>query len=247
MTEHVSRHEGSRLLQELGPVMPDCGPDEFSRTVERYIKESPKLARSTGGNPHPNPFPELPWPLTVIDIEASSLDLAGYPIEVGLARWPAPHEPIFGWSTLIRPTDEWRLHGHWSPVSAKVHGIRGSDLLAHGRSPQQVAAALNEAIGPGAVVWCDGGPYDAQWMQVLFKAGGVKPAFALGDWHRLASRLGGVFRERALVGLERVATRHRARADAEGLLFALADAIGLEDRRTEDLATRVAALARSAP
>ena len=103
---------------------------------------------------------------------------------------------------LIRPIDEWRLHGHWSAVSAKVHGIRGSDLLAQGRSPQQIAAALNEALGSGAVAWCDGGPYDAQWIQALFKAGGVKPAFAQGDWHRLASMLGGPVRERVLIGLE---------------------------------------------
>jgi hypothetical protein len=107
-------------------------------------------------------FTRLPWPLTVIDIEASSLDLTGYPIEVGLAFWPAPNEPIYGWSVLIRPTEEWRLHGHWSPESAKVHGIRGSDLVAQGRLPQQIAAALNEALGSGAVAWCDGGPYDTQ-------------------------------------------------------------------------------------
>jgi hypothetical protein len=62
---------------------------------------------------------------------------------------------------LIRPIDEWPLLGHLSPVSAKVHGIRGGDLLAHGRWPQEIAVALNEALGSGAVMWCDGGPYDA--------------------------------------------------------------------------------------
>jgi hypothetical protein len=183
------------------------------------------------------------WPLTVIDIEASSLELTGYPIEVGLALWPAPDEPIFGWSTLIRPIDEWRQYGHWSPVSAKVHGIRGGDLLAHGHSPQQVAAALNDSLSSGSVVWCDGGPYDAQWIQALFKAGGVKPAFTLGDWHRLASMLGRAIRERALIGLERSPMRHRARADAEGLLLALAHAMDLEVGPVEDLDTRATALA----
>jgi len=83
-----------------------------------------------GGGSRVRSFSRLPWPLAVIDIEASSLDLTGHPIEVGLALLSAPNEPIFGWSTLIRPVDEWRLHGHWSPVSAKVHGIRGGDLLA---------------------------------------------------------------------------------------------------------------------
>ncbi len=199
--------------------------------------------KNAGGGSRAPSFTRLPWPLAVIDIEASSLDLTGYPIEVGLAFWPAPNEPIFGWSMLIRPIDEWRLHGHWSAVSAKVHGIRGSDLLAQGRSPQQIAAALNEALGSGAVAWCDGGPYDAQWIQALFKAGGVKPAFAQGDWHRLASMLGGPVRERVLIGLEGAPARHRARADAEDLLLTLAHAMDLAVRPVENLADRVAALA----
>jgi len=185
----------------------------------------------------------LPWPLAVIDIEASSLDLRGYPIEVGLAAWPAPTEPISGWSTLIRPTDEWRQHGHWSPASAKVQGIRGTDLLAHGRSPQQVAAALNEALGTGTVVWCDGGPYDAQSLQALFKAGGIKSTFALGDWHRLVSALGRAVREHALSRLEQSPMRHRARADAEGLLLALADAMNLAVGAVGDLDKHIPALA----
>ena len=76
-------------------------------------------------------------------------------------------------------------------------------MLAHRRSPPKVAAALIEALGPGAVAWCDGGPYEAQWIQTLFKAVRVKPVFALGDWHRLASMLGRAFRERTLAALER--------------------------------------------
>lgn len=96
----------------------------------------------------------LPWPLAVIDFEASSLDEDSYPIEVGLALWPAPDAPILGWSALIHPAGNWVRRGHWSPASAKVHGIRGSDLLAHGRSPERVASALNEALGPDAVAAC---------------------------------------------------------------------------------------------
>lgn len=199
--------------------------------------------RKVGGVAPVPSFGRLPWPLAVIDIEASSLELTGYPIEVGLALWHAPDEPIFGWSTLIQPVDEWRAFGHWSPVSAKVHGIRGRDLLVHGHSPRQIAAALNETLGSGIVVWCDGGPYDAQWIKALFKAGGVKPAFALGDWHRLALMLGNPLRERALIALEQAPTRHRARADAEELLLVLAHAMDLVVGPTKNLAHRVAALA----
>lgn len=200
------------------------------------------IANVEGGSGAPQ-FSALPWPLAVIDIEASSLDLSGYPIEVGLAVWPAPDAPIFGWSTLIHPIDEWRAHGHWSPVSARVHGIRGSDLVVQGRSPQEVATALNEALGPGAVAWCDGGPYDAQWIKALFKAGRVKPVFTLGDWHRLAAILGGTIRERVLDGLEQASARHRARPDAEALLLVLAQAMDLEVELADNLGIRETALA----
>ena len=181
----------------------------------------------------------LPWPIAILDFEASSLDEDGYPIEVGLALWPGPDEPILGWSALVRPAGDWVRRGHWSPASAKVHGIRGSDLLAHGRSPGWIASALNEALGPGAVAWCDGGPYDAHWTGALFKAGGVRPTFTLGDWHRLVPLLGAPARERALTWLRDAPARHRARADAEQLLFALAHAAGVEVGPAQDLTQRL--------
>ncbi|MDE2005878.1 MAG: hypothetical protein KGI51_04865 [Rhodospirillales bacterium] len=185
----------------------------------------------------------MPWPLAAIDVEASSLDLAGYPIEVGVALWSAPDQPIFGWSALIRPIDAWRRDGHWSLASAKVHGIRGADLLARGHPPQAISAALNEALGSGSVVWCDGGPYDSQWIGAVFKAGGMRPDFVLDDWHRLASMPGRAFHERALGSLERTPPRHRARPDAEALLLALAHAMDVGVGVVENLADRVPALA----
>jgi hypothetical protein len=181
--------------------------------------------------------------VAAIDFEASSLDQDSYPIEVGLALWPAPDEPILGWSALIRPAGEWTRCGHWSPASAKVHGIRGSDLLVRGQEPARVAAALNAALGPNGIAWCDGGPYDAHWAGALFKTGGIKPTFALGDWSRLAAMLGAAARERALAWLEQAPTRHRARADAEQLLLALAYGTGAEVGPVQNLATRVPALA----
>ena len=183
------------------------------------------------------------WPIAVLDFEASSLDDDSYPIELGLALWPAPDEPILGWSTLIRPVGDWMRRGHWSPASAKVHGIQGSDLLAHGRSPERFALALNEALGPGAVAWCDGGSYDAHWAGALFEAGGVRPSFVLGDWHRFVVLPGPQARERALAWLKDAPTRHRARADAERLLFALAHAAGVEVGPAQDLAQRLPGLA----
>ena len=185
----------------------------------------------------------LSWPVAVIDFEASSLEQDSYPIEVGLALWSGPSESVLGWSTLIRPAWDWTANGHWSPASAKVHGIRGRDLLARGHEPARVAKALNETLGPGTTAWCDGGPYDAYWMQALFKAGDVEPVFKLADWHQLVATIGREARERALDWLERAAMRHRARADAELLLLALMHGLGLDTGPAQDLAPRVPALA----
>lgn len=178
----------------------------------------------------------LPWPLTVIDFEASSLDPEGYPIEVGLSVWPGPDEAIFGWSTLIQPAGEWSRHGHWSAKSAKVHGISGRELLAQGQPVGRVAAILNEAIGIDAVAWCDGDAYDIHWNGALFKAAKTAPLFSLGDWHRLLARLGPAMRDRGLGWLEQAPTRHRAREDAEQLLLALAHAVGIKTGPIQDLA-----------
>ncbi len=193
--------------------------------------------------PQPSWQALLPRPLMVIDFEASSLDLDSYPIEVGIACWPAPDEPVFGWSTLIRPAGAWTRQGHWSPASAKVHGIRGSDLVAHGHLPEQVAAALNEALGPGGIAWCDGADYDEHWTSVLFKAANIRPTFTLGDWHRLAAMPGPAARERTLDRMRQVKARHRARDDAEQLLLALAYAVGAEVGPVQDLDQRMPALA----
>ena len=191
----------------------------------------------------PSGAPALPWPLVVIDFEASSLDQDGYPIEVGLAFWPGPDRAILGWSTLIQPAGAWSRLGHWSPKSAKVHGIAGRDLLAHGQPAGRIAAVLNEALGPGTTAWCDGGAYDSHWAGALFKAAGIAPCFVLGDWHRLLATLGPARRERGLRWLETAPARHRARDDAEQLLLALASAAGIETGPVGELDRSWSALA----
>ncbi len=176
----------------------------------------------------------LPWPLHVIDFEAISLDLNGYPIEVGLAVWPAPEEPILGWVGADPPGRGLDAARPLEPASAEAHGIRWR-APGRGRPPGRIALALNEVLGPDCVIWCDGGPYDAQWARALFRAGGVRPLFALGDWHRLAHMLGGPARKRALDWLERAPAGHRAREDAEQALFALAHAAGVQLGPAQDL------------
>ncbi len=165
----------------------------------------------------------LPWPLRVIDFEASSLEDGSYPIEVGIAVWPSFSDPVTVWSTLIRPTDDWRQFGHWSLASRRVHGIAMSELAA-GMSALEVASSLNDRLESG-IVWCDGGPYDVHWQRALFEAAGIKPSFTLGNWSGLLRSLPERCRERAMTALEEAPPPHRAGADAEQLIKALASGL----------------------
>ncbi|HQS07647.1 MAG: hypothetical protein B7Y12_04200 [Rhizobiales bacterium 24-66-13] len=160
------------------------------------------------------------WPLRIIDFEASSLEDGGYPIEVGLAVWPAPDEPIQVWSALIRPTQDWTEFGHWSELSQDVHGIDQAEL-ATAESPMAVARSLNTLIG-GGPVWCDGGPFDAYWMDALFEAAGIKPSFTLRSWDGLLRELGDEVSQGVRDQLEHAEVRHRAGEDASMLMEALA-------------------------
>ncbi len=168
----------------------------------------------------------VPCPLAVIDYEASSLEDDSYPIEVGIAVWLDVAHPIVVWSSLIRPEREWRLYGHWSRRSQKAHGIR-SDDLSTAPDANAVAAELCARLDGVATVWCDGGPYDAYWNGRLFAAAKRVCPFRLGDWHRMLLGLPREVREAIVDRMERVEERHRAGDDAEAMLTALADALGL--------------------
>ena len=176
----------------------------------------------------------LPWPLAIIDFEASSWDHHSYPIEVGLAFWPSPDEPIYGWSTLIKPAEKWTRHGDWSPKSAKVHGISGRELFRNGTPVDRVAAILNKMLGSERIAWCDGDMYDIQCTGKLFKAAKATPVFHLGGWRDLLDMVGPAMRERGLEWLNQAPARHRARHGAERLLRALAHAVGIESITVRD-------------
>ncbi|HQS49032.1 MAG: hypothetical protein B7Y12_03285 [Rhizobiales bacterium 24-66-13] len=165
-------------------------------------------------------LPTIPWPLRIIDFEASSLEDGGYPIEVGVAVWPALEEPIQVWSALIRPTQDWTDFGHWSELSQDVHGIDRAEL-ATAEPPMVVARTLNTLIGRGPV-WCDSGPFDAYWMDALFEAAGIKPSFTLRSWDGLLRELGDEVSEGIRDQLEHAEVRHRAGEDAAMLMDALA-------------------------
>jgi len=176
----------------------------------------------------------LPWPICTIDFEASSLDVGNFPIEIGLAMWRARDEPIYCWSTLLKPTDEWRQHGHWSKASQAVHGIKQGDLSL-GVSPRYAALVLNYALSTRGVAFCDGGSFDRHWAQMLFKAAKVAPAFGLGDLKALEGYLDAGSAARMLAWTNSAEIAHRAGADAAAHLRALAAGVQIENVLILDL------------
>jgi hypothetical protein len=59
--------------------------------------------------------------IATIDLDAS--DVYGYPIEVGVAMFDPGRAYLSVWSSLIRPTREWRRSTGWSVNAEKLHGL----------------------------------------------------------------------------------------------------------------------------
>lgn len=186
-------------------------------------------------SPPPKPRIErLPWPLITMDFEAGALGPASWPIEVGICRWVSPEAPIEGWSSLIRPTADWLENAEWSPDSAEIHHIP-REALGQGMEPEAVMSILNPLLA-GQIVWCDGGPFDQRWLDRLADAAGIAPTFRLGDLDKLTSRRTFEQQLRMIRCSVRRPIRHRARADAEMHLIALAHGFGFDDKPMVDLA-----------
>lgn len=150
----------------------------------------------------------------VLDIEASGFGRRSYPIEVGYVL-PDGRAACM----LVRPVADWT---HWDEAAESVHGITRSVLATHGRTPRDVALALNRDLA-GMTVYCDGWAHDYSWLGALFEEAGLAPQFklesvgALLDEQALA-RLDDARRE---VVAEMGLSRHRASNDARALQRAL--------------------------
>lgn len=153
-----------------------------------------------------------------IDVEASSLSAASWPIEIGWAfEWGDPY------SALVRPHETWPEAG-WSAEAEMLHGIRRDDLVRDGRSSRDVADALNAALS-GFEVWSDAPDWDGFWLFRLFGAAGIKQQFLIGDFGKLMKPLAGAREVEALRRAAQVSPRrHRAGADAKHLqtIYAIA-------------------------
>jgi hypothetical protein len=107
-------------------------------------------------------------PILFIDLEASSLDARGYPIEIG---WAAADGLISVThdSMLIRPTIDWRESGHWSEESAAVHRISWGNLMRNGMDVLDVVKRIDVAFA-GQTLVSDAPDTDLRWLAMVYEA-----------------------------------------------------------------------------
>lgn len=165
-------------------------------------------------------------PVVFIDFEASALHKLSYPIEIGLCSYSPGTNSGTSWSTLIKPADRWLKHGLWSDESAAIHGISRAEL-SEGASPADALHAASRFAKIGQLAHCDGGGWDAFWLNRLEDEAAAPAAFSLGSWHRLIASCGRIVEARASAHLAGNHTIHRARPDAEAFARALAHGLGL--------------------
>lgn len=107
----------------------------------------------------------------VVDIEASGLSPASYPIEIGVVNGRQEYQ------SLISPAESWT---HWSPESERLHGISRPVLNEKGTPALEVATYLNNLLG-ASTIYTDHGDWDAFWLQRLFEYAGIRQAFTVAD------------------------------------------------------------------
>lgn len=103
-----------------------------------------------------------------LDIEASSLGMDSYPIEVA---WSDSFGNIE--SYLINPyaVEEWT---DWDYNAQQVHGLSRKQCREEGTNPEWLCKHMDQSIMPGEVIYADGGPFDANWIDVLYDAGSIR-------------------------------------------------------------------------
>lgn len=143
----------------------------------------------------------------MLDIEASGFGQGSFPVEVGFVL--ADGESF---CCLIRPAPGWT---HWDDAAERLHHISRDTVQRHGREPRDVAQLLNDRLR-GLTLYCDGWAHDYAWLNVLFEAAELTPAFKLDNVRSLLSEheAGGWARMKQQVAHEMRLERHRASSDA---------------------------------
>lgn len=144
----------------------------------------------------------------VLDFEASGFGYDSYPIEVGYSLACGERFCI-----LIRPEPSW---DYWDEGAEEVHGISRSLLLSTGSEAGYVCAELNRRLA-GRTLYSDAWVVDKEWLNKLFAAAGVQPAFQLSAIENIQSECQYLMWDRVRTRLlgETSGQRHRASSDAE--------------------------------
>ena len=148
-------------------------------------------------------------------MEASGTGSGSYPVEIGFVLPDGA-----SYCTLICPLPHW---SHWDAEAERRHRVARETAVKHGRDVTEVARQLNTRLA-GRTLYCDGAADARVWLQMLFDAAGMLPAFAIEDLRGLLSEREAAFWHvlRQQVATEMRLQRHRASADAKILQSTLA-------------------------
>lgn len=121
--------------------------------------------------------------LVFTDIEASSLSLLSYPVEIG---WTGvdlqPHH------FLIKPHETWG-RDDWSPIAEQIHGISWERLQDEGIDVKDAADRVRSAFHRKLII-SDNPSYEARWFYRLFEAVGEPVDFVvMAPVDRLLTRI----------------------------------------------------------
>ena len=146
-------------------------------------------------------------PIAFIDLEASGLGAASWPVEVGWCFLDGAPT-----SMLVRPDENWPDDA-WDPAAAALHGLTRGELKKRGAPAQTICNAMNEALA-GAVVYSDAPDWDGFWLYRLFSAAKARQAFQVFDFADLFEAAPPVQYEKARAAARKSAPhRHRAKDD----------------------------------
>jgi hypothetical protein len=100
-----------------------------------------------------------------LDVEASSLSMDSYPIEIA---WSDPSGGIE--CHLINPyaVEEWT---DWDYNAQQIHGLSRKQCREEGVHPRWLCNRMDQVIKPGEIIYADGGAFDENWVEVLYGEG----------------------------------------------------------------------------
>lgn len=147
-------------------------------------------------------------PPIILDIEATGLASASYPIEVGFYCSDTKR-----YSALIKPADKWT---YWSTEAEALHQIKHADLIQSGKHLRTVAYELNQHL-EGKTVYSDAWAVDSTWLRKLYYQAALEPSFRLSSLELVMTEamINIWDKTKRQIIKELGLTRHRASSDAK--------------------------------